>query len=130
MQVDGHAESDHAARVPGGQTDPWKRIGEAIKRERGRRRQVDVAEKLKVRQATMSDWERSKTPPGVEQLAAIEDLFGLPKGHFLRAGGFVDDPCTRTTEEAIMGDLDLSELQKMALLGAYRSFRSSTEPSD
>lgn len=106
-------------------TDPFVRIGEAIRRERGRRRQEEVAEKLRVRQATVSDWERAQSTPGLGQLAALERLFGLPIGHFLRIGGFVDDPCKRTTEEAIMGDLQLSELHKAALVAAYRSFSQS-----
>ena len=101
------------------------RIGEAIKRERGRRRQEDVAEHLRVRQATVSDWERAQSVPGLGQLAALERLFGLPKGHFLRIGGFVDDPSKRSTEEAIMGDLDLGELHKAALVAAYRSFKQA-----
>ena len=105
--------------------DPWWRLGQAIKRERGGRSQTDLADLIAVRQATWSDWERGKSKPTVEQIRRIEQVLGVPAGYLLRAAGFVDDPTTRTTAEAIMADPDLDPDFKRTLLRAYRSFRDS-----
>lgn len=49
----------------------------------------------------------------------LEDALELPRGHLLRAAGFVVDPST--TREAVLADSALEETQKPILLAVYDS---------
>lgn len=73
----------------------------------------------------ISDWENGKKAPGVHQLRKLEQVLDLPAGHFLRSGGYVDDPCKRDVEGAIRADPDLGPAFKENLIAAYRAFRAA-----
>lgn len=78
-------------------------------------------------QGHVSDLEKGKHRPSPEQLAALEEFYGLPLGYFLRLGGFVADETKFDTRDVIRNDALLGPLQKAALIAAYDSFVSDSQ---
>lgn len=109
--------------------DRWRQVGEAIRRERkGRASQAELALAVGVTQPMISDWEKGKEKrPSLQHLYAIERFLDLPRGHFLRIAGYVDDPCQRTTEDAIRADTSLAVAYRDNLILAYRAFVAATK---
>jgi hypothetical protein len=74
---------------------------------------------------------------GLRLPSAPTDLPYIPRNHFddvdarnraetlLGHAGLLDPTETPTVEEAVQGDPHLTEEQKLALLGVYRSFRDT-----
>ena len=81
-----------------------------------------------VSNAYLSELERGMHEPSLRVLRAIASALGTPLGSMLANAGVLeygedDRPADlRQTEAAILGDPELSEPQRTALLSVYRSF--------
>lgn len=122
--------------------DVWKQqleaLGEFI---RGQRRLAalslrDLAELTEVSDAYLSQVERGLHQPSVKVLSAIARALHLPAEIFLQQAGLLDrderpgarrESGSLATEQAIRTDSALTEEQKKALLGVYRSFVSGRD---
>jgi transcriptional regulator with XRE-family HTH domain len=92
----------------------------------------DLAERTKVSNAYLSQIERGLHEPSISVLGAIAAALDVPLQALLAGAGLLspeaeDDaggrgPLVRDTEAAILGDPELSEPQRVALLSIYRSF--------
>jgi transcriptional regulator with XRE-family HTH domain len=114
--------------------DPWKAqlraLGDML---RAQRTAADLSlrelsERTRVSNAYLSQLERGLHEPSLSVLRAIASALGLPLGSLLARAGVLELPPgarERTpgdTEAAILGDPELSESQRFALLSVYRSF--------
>jgi transcriptional regulator with XRE-family HTH domain len=115
--------------------DPWKArlevLGAAIRAERvtAGLSLRDLAERTKVSNAYLSQIERGLHEPSLSVLSAIARALEVSLEALLARAGVLDTdparghrPLVRDTEAAILGDPDLSEPQRFALLSVYRSF--------
>jgi transcriptional regulator with XRE-family HTH domain len=91
----------------------------------------DLAERTKVSNAYLSQIERGLHEPSISVLGAIATALDVGLDELLARAGLLvpageDDagrvPLVRDTEAAILGDPELSEPQRIALLSIYRSF--------
>jgi transcriptional regulator with XRE-family HTH domain len=87
----------------------------------------DLAERTKVSNAYLSQIERGLHEPSISVLSAIARALGVPLEALLARAGVLDAgeggrALVRDTEAAIIGDAELSEPQRFALLSVYRSF--------
>jgi transcriptional regulator with XRE-family HTH domain len=92
----------------------------------------DLADRTKVSNAYLSQIERGLHEPSISVLGAIAAALDVPLQALLAGAGLLspeaeDDaggrgPLVRDTEAAILGDPELSEPQRVALLSIYRSF--------
>jgi transcriptional regulator with XRE-family HTH domain len=87
----------------------------------------DLAERTGVSNAYLSQIERGLHEPSLSVLGAIARALDVSLEALLsRAGVLGGDeggrPLVRDTEAAILGDPELSEPQRIALLSVYRSF--------
>jgi transcriptional regulator with XRE-family HTH domain len=123
--------SGEDARVAG--EDDWKAtlevLGAAIRAERvtAGLSLRDLAERTKVSNAYLSQIERGLHEPSISVLSAIARALGVPLEALLARAGVLDAgeggrALVRDTEAAIIGDPELSEPQRFALLSVYRSF--------
>lgn len=85
--------------------------------------QTDLAKKLEINQATVSEWARGVTLPRVTALPMVEKLCGVPKGTILRRAGYVDDRYDVVT--AILAAPELDEQAKRVVISVYDSSRSA-----
>ena len=113
--------------------DDWKAtlevLGAAIRAERvtAGLSLRDLAERTKVSNAYLSQIERGLHEPSISVLSAIARALGVPLEALLARAGVLDAgeggrALVRDTEAAIIGDAELSEPQRFALLSVYRSF--------
>ena len=113
--------------------DDWKAtlevLGAAIRAERvtAGLSLRDLAERTKVSNAYLSQIERGLHEPSISVLRAIARALGVPLEALLARAGMLDSDeggraLVRDTEAAIIGDPELSEAQRFALLSVYRSF--------
>jgi transcriptional regulator with XRE-family HTH domain len=113
--------------------DTWKAtlevLGAAIRAERvtAGLSLRDLAERTKVSNAYLSQIERGLHEPSISVLSAIARALDVSLGALLERAGVLDAEAggrelVRDTEAAIIGDPDLSEPQRIALLSVYRSF--------
>ena len=111
--------------------DPWKAQLEALGALLRAQRTAadlslrDLSERTKVSNAYLSQLERGLHEPSLSVLRAISTALGVPLGSLLTRAGVLapgDEPRVRDTEAAILGDPELSEPQRFALLSVYRSF--------
>jgi len=123
--------SGEDARVAG--EGDWKAtlevLGAAIRAERvtAGLSLRDLAERTKVSNAYLSQIERGLHEPSISVLSAIARALGVPLEALLARAGVLDSgeggrALVRDTEAAIIGDPELSEPQRIALLSVYRSF--------
>jgi transcriptional regulator with XRE-family HTH domain len=87
----------------------------------------DLAERTKVSNAYLSQIERGLHEPSLSVLGAIARALDVPLEALLARAGVLDAgqggrALVRDTEAAIIGDPELSEAQRFALLSVYRSF--------
>lgn len=89
----------------------------------------DLAQRAGVSNAYLSQIERGLHEPSISVLSSITHALDVPLGELLERSGLLgDEPGTargavvRDTEAAILGDPELSEPQRIALLSIYRSF--------
>jgi transcriptional regulator with XRE-family HTH domain len=90
----------------------------------------ELADRAKVSNAYLSQIERGLHEPSISVLGAIAAALDVPLEALLaRAGLLSPEPengaagaLVRDTEAAILGDPELSEPQRVALLSIYRSF--------
>jgi transcriptional regulator with XRE-family HTH domain len=114
--------------------DPWKArleaLGALLREERRAAglSQRDVAERTGVSDAYLSQVERGRHEPSLRVLTAVASTLGVPLEALLARAGIIAagdaDHAARLpgTEAAILGDPDLTEPQRFALLTVYRSF--------
>ena len=114
--------------------DSWKArleaLGALLREERRAAglSQRELAERTKVSDAYLSQVERGRHEPSLRVLTAVTSTLGVSLEGLLARAGIIeagdDDREARvpTTEAAILGDTDLSEPQRFALLTVYRSF--------
>jgi transcriptional regulator with XRE-family HTH domain len=96
----------------------------------------DLAERTKVSNAYLSQIERGLHEPSISVLSAIARALDVSLEALLARAGVLQAgdggrALVRDTEAAIIGDPELSEAQRIALLSVYRSFvpaRRSTAP--
>ena len=87
----------------------------------------DLADRAKVSNAYLSQIERGLHEPSISVLGAIARALDVPLEALLARAGVLDAgqggrALVRDTEAAIIGDPELSEPQRIALLSVYRSF--------
>jgi transcriptional regulator with XRE-family HTH domain len=77
-------------------------LAELIQQHRGRLRlsQAELAQRVGVRQATVSEWESGKSAPGAVKLATLADVFGVPLSE-LRAAKSGDLIFARQTDTGV-----------------------------
>jgi transcriptional regulator with XRE-family HTH domain len=113
--------------------DTWKAtlevLGAAIRAERvtAGLSLRDLAERTKVSNAYLSQIERGLHEPSISVLSAIAGALDVSLEALLARAGVLDAGAggralVRDTEAAIIGDPDLSEPQRIALLSVDRSF--------
>jgi transcriptional regulator with XRE-family HTH domain len=94
----------------------------------------DMAERTRVSNAYLSQIERGLHEPSLSVLSAIARALDVSlEALLVRAGLLGDDAAAgralvRDTEAAILGDPELSEAQRFALLSVYRSFVPTSAP--
>ena len=94
-------------------------LGEAISAAiAGATTQRAVAQHIGVHDSTVTRWINGAIEPTLQDLAAIEEVAGRPRGFIIRAAGYVDD--VTTVVEAIEMDPGLTISARDALLNAYR----------
>jgi transcriptional regulator with XRE-family HTH domain len=84
-----------------------------------------LAELAEVSNPYLSQVERGLHEPSVRVLTSIAHALNLSAETLLAHAGLIDDDSQRVdgaTEDAIRQDLRLTEEQKQALLGVYRSY--------
>ncbi|MEA2245690.1 MAG: hypothetical protein QOH46_219 [Solirubrobacteraceae bacterium] len=89
----------------------------------------DLAERTSVSNAYLSQIERGLHEPSISVLGAIAQALDVALDALLARAGLLDQAegatrgaLVRDTEAAILGDPELSEPQRIALLSVYRSF--------
>src|SRR4051794_28702295 len=117
--------------------DPWKAQLQALGALlRAQRRAADLslrelAERTKVSNAYLSQIERGLHEPSISVLDAIAAALDVSLEALLAQSGLLvpgdargrgGSALVRDTEAAILGDPELSEPQRVALLSIYRSF--------
>ncbi|HEX9994100.1 MAG TPA: helix-turn-helix transcriptional regulator [Acidimicrobiales bacterium] len=98
-------------------------LNDALRRMREARgvTQADLAAALGVDQALCSRWESNPDwNPRVDEVLAIDDALGQPRGSLLRAAGYLDD--VATTEQAVMADAALGPDGRDAVLVLIRYY--------
>ncbi len=81
--------------------------------------QTELAVRLGVAQNTISRWSTGEVEPRLDDIAAIEEVCGLQRGHILRAAGYVST--AEQPEEALAGDHRLDAARRELLVAAYRA---------
>ncbi|MBB3038477.1 helix-turn-helix domain-containing protein [Hoyosella altamirensis] len=121
--------------------DPWKRQLDALGGFIRMQRQLahlslrEMAELTSVSNAYLSQVERGMHQPSLKVLQSIAQALKIPARELLNQAGLSptegaatdpgpeqDAPCYPDTESAIKADRRLSQAQRQALLGVYRSF--------
>lgn len=82
--------------------------------------QRTLAERIGVKQPTISKWTRGESEPSLDTIADIEEALGLRRGYLLVDAGYVDGDL-RSVEAAIDLTDDLSPVGKDAVKAVYRS---------
>ena len=96
--------------------------------------QRQLSERTNVSNAYLSQVERGRHEPSLRVLNAVASTLGvsleslLARAGMFEAGDQDGEPRVPPTEAAILGDPELSEPQRFALLSVYRSFRSARGP--
>lgn len=116
-------------------TDPWQaQLGALGAFIRAQRQLADLslremAAVTRISNAYLSQVERGMHQPSLTVLRAIADALGLTTEQLLAKAGWAtavadDVPADQpaSTEDSIRGDPRLTEAQREALLGVYRSF--------
>lgn len=89
--------------------------------------QTDLAHTLGVDQAMCSRWETNPHwNPRIDDITAIDDALGQPRGTLLRTAGYLDD--TTTTEQAVMADPNLTPDGRDAILILLRYYHQRATP--
>ena len=65
--------------------------------------QSALADKIGVRQATISDWKRKKTTPSAETIGLIADILGVSTDYLIKGKDFSCSP-SHTVNQGIFGD--------------------------
>jgi transcriptional regulator with XRE-family HTH domain len=114
--------------------DPWKArleaLGALLREERRAAglSQRELADRTNVSNAYLSQVERGRHEPSLRVLTAVASTLGVSLAGLLERAGITEpgdgdrEPRVPTTEAAILGDPDLSEPQRFALVTVYRSF--------
>ena len=85
----------------------------------------ELAGRTNVSNAYLSQIERGLHEPSISVLGAIAEALDVPLATLLARAGLLPDrgaPLVGDTEAVILGDSELSEPQRIALLSIYRSF--------
>jgi transcriptional regulator with XRE-family HTH domain len=118
--------------------DPWKAqlrsLGEFIRSQRhlARLSLRDLSDLTQVSNAYLSQIERGLHEPSVRVIRSIAEALQVSAETLLHQAGLVaeDDKGSAappTTEAAIRADARLTDSQKTALLGVYRSYLAANE---
>jgi transcriptional regulator with XRE-family HTH domain len=129
------ATEDDASSSP---KDPWQppadTLGSFIRMQRNLAQLSlrEMAAMTAVSNAYLSQVERDLHQPSLKVMQSIADALGIPTTDLLRQAGFAEPESSATsaaedsghpdTERAIKTDPRLSQAQREALLGVYRSF--------
>ena len=122
--------------------DPWQARLEALgallreERKAAGLSQRELAERTSVSNAYLSQVERGRHEPSLRVLTAVASTLGVPLPALLARAGIIDADAEAgdgegrvpATEAAILGDPELSEPQRFALLTVYRSFGLARSP--
>jgi transcriptional regulator with XRE-family HTH domain len=115
--------------------DPWKArlevLGALLREERRAAglSQRELSERTNVSNAYLSQVERGRHEPSLRVLTSVASTLGVSLESLLARAGITEgadhdgDPRLPGTEAAILGDPELTEPQRFALLSVYRSFR-------
>lgn len=124
-----------------GDNDPWRaQLGALGSFIRAQRRIADMslrdmATMTHVSNAYLSQVERGLHQPSVKVLQSIASALGVPFESLLHQAGVPPEPPAESaaaagdtaTEDAIRADPRLSDAQRAALIGVYRSFLGPQE---
>jgi transcriptional regulator with XRE-family HTH domain len=114
--------------------EPWRSQLEALgnlirsQRKLARLSLRDLAELTNVSNPYLSQIERGLHEPSVRVLRSIARALNVSAETLLAQAGLLDDdgdagaPTSASTESAIRADTNLTDAQKEALLGVYRSY--------
>ncbi|WP_019971264.1 helix-turn-helix domain-containing protein [Mycobacterium sp. 141] len=122
-----------------GPRDPWQPQSDTLGSFIRMQRQLahlslrEMAAMTAVSNAYLSQVERDLHQPSLKVMRSIADALGIPTADLLRQAGVAEpegasatsateDPDSMNTERAIKTDPRLSQAQREALLGVYRSF--------
>jgi transcriptional regulator with XRE-family HTH domain len=119
-----------------GQPDGWKAQLQALggfirsQRKLSNLSLRELSDLTNVSNAYLSQIERGLHEPSVRVLRSVSRALGLPANALLEQAGLLQDRDGQvveapSVESAIRADPALSESQKEALLGVYRSYRAS-----
>jgi transcriptional regulator with XRE-family HTH domain len=115
--------------------DPWKArleaLGALLREERRAAglSQRELSERTSVSNAYLSQLERGRHEPSLRVLTSVASTLGVSLESLLARAGILEfaqhdgEARLPPTEAAILGDPELSEPQRSALLSVYRSFR-------
>lgn len=87
--------------------------------------QTALAEIVGVTQPTISRWVNGSILPTLDDLTAIEQASGRPRGWILHAAGYIED--VLTVPEAIDMDAALTDSARRAMHGAYLAAIQASE---
>lgn len=127
-------DAEGAAPTRVGPNGPLRPLGPEIvlHRQRQRLSQVALAQRLGVRQQTVSRWERAGAVPPPARVIDIEDVFGLDRGTLLRAAGFVSaapDEAQMALPRVLSALHDLSDDDLIAVIdSAWQIHRQRLQP--
>lgn len=82
--------------------------------------QTELAERVGMDQTTVSRLARGVRPPTTIELVELEHAAGRPRGWVLARAGLLEVDRFVDVESAIVGDPELGEAGRVALLAAYR----------
>ena len=126
--------SDRSAKMSGMADDPWKArleaLGALLREERRAAglSQRELAERTNVSNAYLSQVERGRHEPSLRVLTSVASTLGVSLESLLARAGITEagdhgrESGLPGTEAAILGDPQLSEPERFALLSVYRSF--------
>ncbi len=109
-----------------------EQLGAFIK---GQRKLMEISQRELARLTDLSDpyvsqLERGMHEPSIRVLRALAAALNVRAEVLLGYAGLLDPDESPTVAEAIMAAGELTDEQKQALLGVYRSFRSETLSDD
>jgi transcriptional regulator with XRE-family HTH domain len=123
MSTDSATQTSNLRVQPPRRTD----LGAAIRNTYAARfTQGEIARQLGVAQNTVSRWSTGDVEPSLGDIFRIEQLCGFPRGHILRAAGYVSE--LASPEELISSDHRLDSARRDLLFSAYMTALRQSNP--
>lgn len=122
----GYRERDTLASIPARTHPEPMTLPAAIRACRsGRLTQDELAAKASIGQSTLSQWENGKSTPDLNQVRAIEDACGRPRGWIAVQAGYVE---VSTLKTAIEVAPELDDQARSIMLDALDALEEFSSP--